>query len=150
MARDGLPGVLFVGYGNEMCGDDAAGPLAARKLAARGFDALAVHQLTPELAERIASARAVVFLDADAALAPGEVGVEPLPAASAADQPDQPLEHYSAPAGLLRLARVAYGAEPAAWLIRMGGESFDFGAALSPAGEDAIRRAVDAAEALSG
>src|SRR5579872_2398967 len=71
-------GVLIIGYGSWLRGDDAAGRLAARRLAERGFDAVDVHQLTPELADRVASAGTVVFLDADAGLAPGAVTVRPV------------------------------------------------------------------------
>ena len=56
----------------------AASPAAVRRLAEYGFDALAVHQLTPEIAERCAAARAVFFLDADTGLPPGEVSIERL------------------------------------------------------------------------
>jgi hydrogenase maturation protease len=136
--------LLVIGYGNPLRGDDATGTLAARRLAERGFRALAVHQLTPELAETIAAARAVVFLDADATLQPGEIAVEALGPPAAAS----PLEHHAGPAALRRLARIGYGAEPAAWLIRMGGESFAFGDPLSPRAETAVSRAVEAAAAL--
>ncbi len=138
-------GLLIIGYGNELRGDDAAGPLAARELADRGFDALAVHQLMPELAERIAAARVVVFLDADASVTPGEVLVEPL--ALTGEHP--PLGHYASSAGLLSLVRLVYGASPDAWLVRIGVETFDFGEALSAAAEQAVRHAVDEAAGLS-
>lgn len=134
--------LLIIGYGSPLRGDDAAGPRAAERLARRGFDALAVHQLLPELAERIAAAGTVIFLDADAAVAPGEVAIEPLAECGAS----RTFEHHAIPAGLLRLAHVAYGARPAAWLVRMGGAGFDFGDAVSPAAERAVARAVAAVE----
>ncbi len=139
MAPEGL---LIIGYGNPLRGDDAAGPMAAERLARRGFHALAVHQLLPELAERMAAAGTVIFLDADAALEPGEVAIEPLADAGAA----RTFEHHASPAGLLRLARAGYGARPAAWLVRMGGAGFDFGDAVSPSAERAVARAVAAVE----
>jgi hydrogenase maturation protease len=130
---------LIIGYGSMLRGDDAAGPLAAQRLARRGFHALDVHQLTPELAEEVAAARTVIFLDAKAGLPPGEVSVEPLaPAAGSA-----PLEHHASPAGLMRLARTAYGAEPNAWLIGMGGKEFEMGGIVSPAALKAVGRAVE-------
>jgi hydrogenase maturation protease len=135
-------GLLIIGYGNPLRGDDAAGPSAAERLALRGFDALAVHQLVPELAERMAAAATVIFLDADGAVAPGEVEIEPLTEAGAV----RTLEHHASPAGLLRLARAGYGARPEAWLVRMGGAGFDFGEALSAAAERAVARAVAAVE----
>ncbi len=134
--------LLIVGYGNPMRGDDAAGPAAAERLAQRGFEALAVHQLVPELAERIASAGSVIFLDADGAVAPGEIEIEPLEEAGTA----RTFEHHASPAGLLRLAHVAYGARPAACLIRMGAARFDFGDGLSRAAERAVGQAVATVE----
>lgn len=142
MAREG---VLIVGCGSGLRGDDAAGPAAARRLAALGFEALDVHQLTPELAERVAGARTVFFLDAHAALAPGEVSVmQVMPGETG------PLHHHASPAGLLRLARAAYGAEPEAWLVGIGGQSFEFGDKLSRAAGIGVDRAVDAVMACVG
>ena len=137
VARDG---VLAIGFGSPLRGDDAMGPVAARRLAERGFDAIAVHQLAPELAERIAQARAVVFLDADARLAPGEVALRRLsvPKATAA-----PLDHHASPAGLLRLARIAFGAAPDAWLASMGGAAFELGDGLSGPAEQAVERILE-------
>jgi len=132
-------GLLIIGYGNELRGDDAVGPLAARKLADRGFDALALHQLTPELAERIAAAHAVIFLDADARVPPGQVVVEPLAPAGAPST----LGHYAGSASLLSLARAIYGASPEAWQVRIGAETFEFGEAMSVAAEQAVRAAID-------
>jgi len=45
--------ILLIGYGNELRGDDAIGPLVARALAELrlpGTQVLALTQLTPELA----------------------------------------------------------------------------------------------------
>ena len=135
-------GVLVVGYGSELRGDDAAGPTAARRLAELGFDALAVHQLTPEIAERCAAARVVFFLDADTGLPPGEVLIERLRASGLF--PARATEHHATPAGVMRLARVAYGAEPEAWLLRMGCHQFEIGAGLSAEADRAVSRAVEA------
>jgi hydrogenase maturation protease len=123
--------VLILGYGNPLRGDDAMGPAAAERLGG-----IAVHQLTPELAERIAAADTVIFLDADATLPPGEIAVK------AVEPADTTLDHHATPAGLLRLARMVYGAAPRAWLIGMGGEDFDLREGLSAAAERAIERAV--------
>jgi len=135
-------GLLVIGYGNPLRGDDAAGPIAAERLARQGFDVVAVHQLVPELAERVAAAHTVIFLDADAAIAPGTIEIERIEQAAA----PRAFEHHATPAGLLGLARTAYAAQPEAWLIRMGGASFEFGDALSAAAEHAIART----EALVG
>src|SRR4029079_16715395 len=69
--------LLIIGYGNRLRGDDAAGYLAAESLRtlliAPDIEILAVHQLTPELAEPIAVAGRVIFLDAAASGTPGEI-----------------------------------------------------------------------------
>ena len=50
---------LIIGYGNTLRGDDAVGQAAAQALAGEaaiaGAETIACHQLTPELAERIAA-----------------------------------------------------------------------------------------------
>ena len=128
---------LILGYGNPLRGDDAAGPIAAARLGG-----LAVHQLTPELAEAIAQADAVLFLDADAALPPGEIAVTAIRPSSAV------LDHHATPAALLELARTVFGAAPKAWLIGMGGENFELTEGLSPAAARAVDRAIAAAACL--
>lgn len=58
---------LIIGIGNELRGDDAAGIIAARRLAERYPSAhlRLVHQLTAELAMGLGAYTAVLFLDAD-------------------------------------------------------------------------------------
>jgi hydrogenase maturation protease len=123
--------LLILGYGNPLRGDDAMGLVAAERLGG-----IAVHQLMPELADRIAEAHSVIFLDADATVAPGEISVK------AVEPADGTLDHHATPGGLLRLVRTVYGAAPKSWLIGMGGEDFDLREGLSPAAERAVERAV--------
>jgi hydrogenase maturation protease len=130
--------VLIIGYGNALRGDDAMGLVAAERLGG-----MAVHQLTPELAERIAHAERVVFLDADTTIPPGEISV------TAVEPAEGTLDHHATPAGLLRLAQTVFSTAPAAWLIGMGGESFALKEGLSAAAARAVDRAVEAAAALS-
>jgi hydrogenase maturation protease len=131
--------LLIIGYGSPMRGDDAAGPHAARLLAQQGYRTKDVHQLTPELAEEIAAAREVVFLDAHAGLKPGEIAIERLSARPSATA----LEHHASPTGLLRITQRAYGAEPMAWLIGLGGSDFEFSEHLTPAVLIAVERAIE-------
>src|SRR5262249_5822451 len=105
--------LLVIGYGNELRCDDGVGPRAARAVAAwqlPGVAAVAAHQLTPELAERIGAAERVVFVDAG----PGDVvltrSIEPGRAALV-------LGHTGEPRELLALAEALYGRRPEAWLI---------------------------------
>lgn len=123
--------MLIVGYGNPLRGDDGAGRVAAERLGG-----VSVHQLTPELAERIAAADTVIFLDADVNLPPGEISVKRLAGAAAQ------LDHHAGPEGLLHLARMVYGKEPKAFLIGMGGENFDLREGLSAAAEHSVELAL--------
>ena len=61
-----LGSTLIVGYGNDLRSDDGAGVIVARKVAVLWPQArvIVVHQLTPELAEDIAMAGKVIFVDA--------------------------------------------------------------------------------------
>ena len=140
--------MLVIGYGNPLRGDDAMGLIAAERLGG-----LAVHQLTPELSETIAQADAVLFLDADATLLPGEISVKEcgadLQACAGSPDPARPLDHFATAEALLDLARTVYGAAPKAWLIGMGGESFDLQEGLSAAAARAVDRAVEAAARLT-
>lgn len=59
--------ILIIGIGNELRGDDAAGVIAARRLAQRhpGAHLVTVQQLTADLALGLGAHEAVLFLDAD-------------------------------------------------------------------------------------
>ena len=125
-------GVLVVGYGNELRGDDAVGPRVVELLAAGGHLPGARiesrHQLTPELAEDIAAARLVVLVDAVRDGAPGNVCVSEIVARG------QPLgSHAIDPAVLVDLASRVYGRTPPVVLVSVSAEQFEPGAALSPA-----------------
>jgi hydrogenase maturation protease len=128
---------LIIGYGNVLRGDDSAGVRAATALREAGVPALDVHQLVPELAEAVAAAERVIFIDADAALAPGEVRVTPVTPESGSV-----LEHHATPTNLLSLAYDIYGHAPQAVVIGIGGESHDFGDAVSPSALEGIKEAV--------
>ena len=54
--------LVVIGYGNELRGDDGAGPRVARAVAAHnlpGVQIITAHQLTPEMADGLAEARVV-------------------------------------------------------------------------------------------
>src|SRR5947209_1885266 len=114
-----LDGLLIIGIGNPLRGDDDVGPRLARKLRLCGIAAEAVHQLAPEVAEQASRSERVLFVDADMHSAPGEIHLRGIGA-----EANSPFEHHSTPAGLLTLARELYGKEPAARLLTIGGESY--------------------------
>jgi hydrogenase maturation protease len=136
------PVTLVIGYGNDLRGDDAVGPLAAAAVAAwdaPGVWALAVHQLTPELAEALAVADLAIFVDACAS--PDREEVETHLIAPAVT--DTVLGHTGDPRGLLALTAALYGHCPAAWSITVPARSFAFGAGLSPVAERGLAAALE-------
>jgi hydrogenase maturation protease len=124
---------LIVGYGNPLRGDDGVGQAVARAFADNsaiaGVDALACHQLTPELAERFAASARVVLIDVAAGLGAGRVSVTLLQPAPA---PASTLGHHVEPAQLLHLAQALYGRSPEAHLVTVGAGSLELGEGLSP------------------
>jgi hydrogenase maturation protease len=130
---------LVIGYGNPLRGDDAFGWHAAHRLVEladhESIHVLAVHQLTPELAEPVSKAERVIFIDASQQGEPGtwkceEIGAEVGLANS--------LAHHFTPASLLTYARTIFKVIPRAQLIAFSAESFDCGEALTPRAEAAL------------
>jgi hydrogenase maturation protease len=121
---------LVIGYGNTLRGDDAAGPRVADAVRAwrrPGVRALAVQQLTPELAEAVAGSELAIFVDACPAPEGEEVRVRFLEPADL----DFALGHASEPRYLLALARALYGWSPPAWWVLVPGVRFEMGEGLS-------------------
>lgn len=132
-------GVLVIGYGNRLRGDDAVGPLVAEEVASwrwPGIETLTVHQLTPELALPLAGARRVVFVDA----AMGAAAVTWRPVLPTATSPA--LGHVLEPGSLLGWAMRAFGQAPAAWLLTVPAKSFEVGAELSPVAQAGLGEAL--------
>ena len=127
--RGDMPRPLIIGYGNSLRGDDALGPRLAAMLGG-----IALQQLVPELAERLAREERAIFIDARADLAPGEVRIMPVNGESAST-------HFCSPGWLLRLAQDTYGHAPDAMLVGIGAQSFEFGAPLSAAARAGLKKA---------
>ena len=121
--------ILVLGYGNELRGDDAAGPRVVASLEESNPDAcqtLVRHQLTPELAETISTMRGVIFVDA--AVGCSRLNARPLHPGNHVPMWD----HRCGPADLLALSQQLFGRCPAAWQVDIPAEQFEFGADLSP------------------
>lgn len=134
----GAAETLVVGIGNDLRGDDAAGPLAAASVAGRpGVRVITVHQLTPELSADLAAAARVVFVDA-------EVGIQEAIArrVGPADHAGA-TTHHETPQGLLALAEEVFGRAPKAWVIGIPAERFDVGAGLSESAAAGVGQAVE-------
>jgi hydrogenase maturation protease len=131
---DSQPASLIIGYGNAIRSDDGTGLKAAaaieREACLAGARVIAAHQLVPEMAEPVARADRVLFLDASHAGAPGEIRCE----RTHRDREFQlaALSHDLSPGALLELAARHFQAEPATWLLTITGSNFDLGESFSP------------------
>ena len=135
--------VLVIGYGNTLRRDDGVGPFVTDHLEpSPGLHVITSHQLTPELAEPVSQADLVVFVDARADLAAGEIVMEPLPPRGST------LIHRLDPGTLLQWSLKLYGRVPEAILIGIGAASFDLGEGLSPEVEQAAVKALRAIRKL--
>jgi hydrogenase maturation protease len=138
--------LLVIGYGNTLRGDDGVGPRAAAKVEAMrlpGVLTMACPQLTPELADPLSHAGAVVFVDACVDRR-GPVRLRRLPPAGSS----QILAHAADPGVLLALARDAFGRAPPAWMLTIPARRLGFGERLSRTASLGLRDAVRAVRAL--
>ena len=129
---------LVIGIGNSLRSDDGIGPHLVERLVGRDeMEAVAVQQLTLDLADRVRRARRVLFVDADAI--GEEIRLRRLSA-----KPGSGLGHSVHPAALLDWTQRTYGTSPEAWLLSVPGERFEIGEGLSWEAEQRLPAAVDA------
>jgi hydrogenase maturation protease len=134
--REGLPPsaggkILVIGYGNTLRTDDGVGPHVASAVASwesPRVQSIAVHQLTPELAESLASAELAVFVDARYAAGDSVVEVRALEPSNSWGI----LGHASDAGALLAAAKSIYGRSPRGWLVTVPAADLSFGEGLSP------------------
>jgi hydrogenase maturation protease len=134
-------GLLVLGYGNTLRSDDGVGPKVAEAVAALnlpGVRALACGLLTPELADPIAQAARVIFVDA-AVDAPREVQLRPLAPADSS----QIMAHAANPRTLLALARDVFGHAPPAWWLTIPVENLGIGEDFSLLAERGFATALE-------
>jgi hydrogenase maturation protease len=130
---------VVIGIGNSLRRDDGIGCRAARlveeSLAPESAVVIECHQVTPELAAKLAGAPLVVFLDAAVNDVPGRVCSRPV-------EPDNPgpWSHYLSPGQLLGLAQYINATTPPAVLITGGVFTTEAGDCLSPLGEQCAER----------
>lgn len=133
--------LLIIGYGNTLRGDDGVGPKVAERIATLslpGVQTLSCGLLTPELADPIAQAQVVVFVDA-ALDGSREVQLRKLaPAASS-----QIMAHAAEPGVLLALARDIFGHAPDAWWLTIPIKSTAIGEEFSLMAMQGAARAID-------
>ena len=138
---------LVIGYGNELRGDDGVGQRVARAVEewrVPNLRSLAIHQLTPELAEELVDVSRVIFVDADADANKPQVRISPLePAHSVATT-----GHTSDPQILLAIAQALYNAVPQAWLVSIPAVNFELSNDLSPITSQGMEEALDEIDRL--
>lgn len=139
--------LLVVGYGNPLRSDDGIAWHAAEQVRQELPDAarvICVHQLTPELAEDVAAADVVIFLDASGRGEPGSVRCEVV----FTRLEEVRFSHHLTPSEVLTLADRLYSAKPKAFLISIHADCFHHGQELSPAAIQAIPNVVAQVRAL--
>lgn len=132
--------ILVVGCGNELRGDDAAGPRLARQVAewkVPGVRVRDVQQLLPELADEFARADRVIVIDASAEEQGSAVEFRALEPRAG----PQALGHVGDVPWLLAVARELFGRAPPCTLVALRAEQFELGAPLS----EGMRAAMDEA-----
>jgi hydrogenase maturation protease len=133
--------LLVIGYGNELRRDDGVGPKVAASVAEWNLPrvlSLAVHQLTPELADPIALADRVIFVDASTGPAESVQMREIEPNDSL-----QIITHAADPRSLLALAKRTFGRCPCASWLSIPARDLEFGAELSPMARKGLGTALE-------
>ena len=133
--------LLVIGYGNTLRRDDGVGPKAAAAIDDLGLSdviTMAYPQLTPELADPVSRAAAVLFVDAEIDY-PGELRLRRIEPSDCS----QILAHAADPSVLLALARDAFGRSPEAWMLTIPAEALGFGEELSPTALRGVGHAVE-------
>jgi len=134
-------GILVVGYGNTLRGDDGVGPRVAEAVAALnlpGVRTLACPMLTPELADPISQARVAIFVDASVD-APNEVQWRKLEP----NETSQLMAHAADPRTMLALARDVFGQAPEAWWLTIPAVDLSFREDFSPEVQRGFAEAVE-------
>jgi hydrogenase maturation protease len=134
--------ILLVGYGNDLRSDDGVGQKVAELVHHWGVSnvtTLAVHQLTPEIAQTLSEHDFAIFVDAYQANEKAEVEVQPLELTNSILTSN----HISDPQALLTLASNLYHHHPQAWLIKIPAINFELGETLSEVTENALEQALE-------
>lgn len=123
---------LVIGYGNTLRSDDGAGQIVANQIATWSLPnvrSLAVHQLTPELAEDLANSDIVIFVDAVISSKQNSEKIEIN--TLECERQYLNLGHTENPRSLLYLSNFLYTKSPKAYWILIPAINFDFGEEIS-------------------
>lgn len=137
LTRDVSTRCLILACGNTLREDDGVGPWLAQWAEERfagepGVRIIARHQWTPELAQDVAEAQAVIFVDCATNAAPGEIRISPVEAAEAVGSGLG--THHLGATELLALSKDLYGPMPrSSLLLTVGAGSLELGEGFSEA-----------------
>lgn len=140
--------ILLIGYGNTLRGDDGAGQQVATAIAKRNLpnlQAIAVHQLLPELAEPLAAAQLAIFVDVYPADAGQGLQIRRLEASL---NSERLAGHTADPRSLLALTEQVYGMAPDSWWVLIPAIQFEFGERISAVAEQGINEALQQIQQL--
>lgn len=138
--------ILVIGYGNPLRSDDGIGQEIAKEIAQRQLPnvaAIAVHQLTPELAEKLVQTDRVIFVDASTDRTT-TVQIHSITLANTGITSG----HCCAPSVLLAMTQMLYGKHPQAWWVTVPGENFTLGESLSAVAQQGVETALRTIEEL--
>jgi hydrogenase maturation protease len=154
---NGADAVLVIGVGNDLRGDDGAGRAVVEelaRLAVPGLHPIWSHQLVPELAEQIAVARMVVFVDAAVPpdRSPNETGpnatgpnaTRPIGVRRVAASAPAVGGHQGGPEALLGLTALVGMNVPEAYVVSLPADDLRLGTQLSAPVRAAVAAAVAA------
>jgi hydrogenase maturation protease len=139
---------LVLACGNTLCSDDGVGSNLAAWAEERfrqdsDVRVISRQQWTPDLAEEIAAADSVLFVDASIKSPPGRVRLIPVSSrVDASGSASAPASHHLTPNQLLGLTRSLYGSiKSHAMLLTVGISSTELGETFSAPVEAALPRA---------
>lgn len=133
---------LLFAIGNSQRGDDGVASEVCAMVGKGDWKIIETMELMPEMADHVAGAERLVFIDAD--YRGGEPSISPL--SPVACHPG-PMTHSLRPCDLVAVARRLYGFKGPAWQLRVPGTDFGLG---SPLSDTARTNARLAAGLLSG
>lgn len=139
--------ILVIGYGSPLRSDDGVGQEIAKQVTAWGIpnvEAIAVHQLTPELVELLAKVDSAIFIDAYPAAADQKIQVRLLELAESGITSG----HWCEPQVLLAMTQALYGNHPQAWWVMVPGVNFELGECFSAVANQGMKAALQEIEQL--
>ena len=144
--QQGKKQFLIVGCGNELRGDDAAGPLVAMTISNWQLDSvssIAVNQLMPELIDALAHTNYAIFVESCAGTSHNHsVQIDPVVVTERCLRTTRCMAGQLSPQALLSLAKQSHRNSPQCWTIKIPTERFTFFKELSPIAKTGISQAI--------